>query len=117
MAFDGEVGAVRAGQRSELDDLDRRFGVAHDVAALRGDGDDIRPDLARGRRDLGDHRPLLGRVGLAVAAGGQREGAERGQERSEEHTSELQSLMPISYAAFCLTKTSAKTTKENKTQY
>src|SRR3546814_8218383 len=28
----------------------------------------------------------------------------RGQQRSEEHTSELQSLMPISYAVFCLKK-------------
>src|SRR3546814_1328024 len=27
------------------------------------------------------------------------------RDRSEEHTSELQSLMPISYAVFCLTKT------------
>src|SRR3546814_2106187 len=33
------------------------------------------------------------------------------QARSEEHTSELQSLMRISYAVFCLTK------KKNKTQY
>src|SRR3546814_3433309 len=29
--------------------------------------------------------------------------------RSEEHTSELQSLMRISYAVFCLTKTNNKT--------
>src|SRR3546814_3549397 len=29
---------------------------------------------------------------------------EAGQERSEEHTSELQSLMRISYAVFCLKK-------------
>src|SRR3546814_9996990 len=40
-----------------------------------------------------------------------------GQGRSEEHTSELQSLMRISYAVFCLTK---KTTdiqdKDKKTQ-
>src|SRR3546814_6282742 len=28
-----------------------------------------------------------------------------GQDRSEEHTSELQSLMRISYAVFCLNKT------------
>src|SRR3546814_7454496 len=28
----------------------------------------------------------------------------RGQDRSEEHTSELQSLMRLSYAVFCLTK-------------
>src|SRR3546814_3805649 len=30
--------------------------------------------------------------------------ADRRQERSEEHTSELQSLMRISYAVFCLKK-------------
>src|SRR3546814_1907388 len=36
-------------------------------------------------------------------------GAARGEGRSEEHTSELQSLMRISYAVFCLTK-------KNKTQ-
>src|SRR3546814_4589484 len=30
--------------------------------------------------------------------------AQRGEIRSEEHTSELQSLMRISYAVFCLTK-------------
>src|SRR3546814_2961209 len=35
----------------------------------------------------------------------------RGYERSEEHTSELQSLMRISYAVFCLKK------KKNKEQY
>src|SRR3546814_8121534 len=29
---------------------------------------------------------------------------ERGRQRSEEHTSELQSLMRISYAVFCLKK-------------
>src|SRR3546814_9671425 len=34
--------------------------------------------------------------------------------RSEEHTSELQSLMRISYAVFCLKK---KTHKNQKTQY
>src|SRR3546814_4181826 len=33
----------------------------------------------------------------------------RGQRRSEEHTSELQSLMRISYAVFCLKRKKAKT--------
>src|SRR3546814_5015252 len=33
-------------------------------------------------------------------------------ERSEEHTSELQSLMRISYAVFCLKKKTIKRTKE-----
>src|SRR3546814_3735749 len=59
---------------------------------------------------------LLGRVQLApqpvqltqlVAGGPHRrslEVAQRGASRSEEHTSELQSLMRISYAVFCLKK-------------
>src|SRR3546814_3805906 len=33
-----------------------------------------------------------------------------GEDRSEEHTSELQSLMRISYAVFCLKKKKTKTT-------
>src|SRR3546814_9219751 len=38
--------------------------------------------------------------------------------RSEEHTSELQSLMRISYAVFCLKKKTTKTpTLENEQQY
>src|SRR3546814_4697561 len=37
----------------------------------------------------------------------------RRRRRSEEHTSELQSLMRISYAVFCLKKKHTKTTKKN----
>src|SRR3546814_1644913 len=42
--------------------------------------------------------------------------AERGgiQPRSEEHTSELQSLMRISYAVFCLKKKTMTTTNMNE---
>src|SRR3546814_10350412 len=36
--------------------------------------------------------------------------------RSEEHTSELQSLMRISYAVFCLKKKNKITNKNNKTE-
>src|SRR3546814_3917112 len=36
--------------------------------------------------------------------------------RSEEHTSELQSLMRISYAVFCLKKKKQKTTTYNRTR-
>src|SRR3546814_6465684 len=43
-------------------------------------------------------------VDLAVEQGGNVEGAVAGEIRSEEHTSELQSLMRISYAVFCLKK-------------
>src|SRR3546814_7055436 len=44
--------------------------------------------------------------------GGER--AAIGGDRSEEHTSELQSLMRISYAVFCLKK---KNTKNKQTQH
>src|SRR3546814_2249011 len=48
-----------------------------------------------------------------IAVGPQSDEApgQRGQGRSEEHTSELQSLMRISYAVFCLKK-KKKTTKQ-----
>src|SRR3546814_10724335 len=38
-------------------------------------------------------------------------GADRTDQRSEEHTSELQSLMRISYAVFCLKKKKKENTK------
>src|SRR3546814_18275336 len=44
------------------------------------------------RNDIGDRSDLSGGHGVA------------GGDRSEEHTSELQSLMRISYAVFCLKK-------------
>src|SRR3546814_1477397 len=61
-----------------------------------------------------------GRDGLDVACGEgalrirtlQREGGKAITARTEEHTSELQSLMRISYAVFCLTK---KKKQRNKT--
>src|SRR3546814_6764572 len=68
--------------------------------------------LFRSRR-LGGARPgrtgrMAGGVdrasrGVAAAAGGL--ARKRATERSEEHTSELQSLMRLSYAVFCLKKT------------
>src|SRR3546814_10430311 len=46
--------------------------------------------------------PLYGTDGLALLAAG---ASVEAAFRSEEHTSELQSLMRISYAVFCSTKT------------
>src|SRR3546814_10766466 len=61
----------------------------------------------------GNHRKMAAdvaiddvEIGTAHAAGGY---------RSEEHTSELQSLMRISYAVFCLKK--KKTTQHNTTTH
>src|SRR3546814_9011559 len=42
--------------------------------------------------------------------------AEAEYRRSEEHTSELQSLMRISYAVFCLKKKNINTNKEQNTR-
>src|SRR3546814_7882614 len=44
-------------------------------------------------------------------------GAMRSGRRSEEHTSELQSLMRISYAVFCLKKKTQKTSTKHREQY
>src|SRR3546814_5661022 len=71
-----------------------------DAPALQGDRGTARPALGAGTA-----RP--GRAGSGAGPGGERlvllwqAGARL---RSEEHTSEVQSLMRISYAVFCLTK-------------
>src|SRR3546814_4815998 len=51
-----------------------------------------------------------------VLLGGEKRRASRGRGagRSEEHTSELQSLMSISYAVFCLKKNNNTTLKQKK---
>src|SRR3546814_1134222 len=63
----------------------------------------------RPRRRVGQHL----RPGRADRAGGAARaalaGPAEGAGRSEEHTSELQSLMRISYAVFCMTKKQAIT--------
>src|SRR3546814_9643597 len=57
-----------------------------------------RPDPARRRaHELLHHRPDTGQSAV-------RRGDPGSDHRSEEHTSELQSLMRISYAVFCLKK-------------
>src|SRR3546814_3073895 len=60
-------------------------------------------------------------VDLALAQAGAellaRVGARRGaNQRSDEHTSELQSLMRLSYAVFCLKKKNITTTRTSSTE-
>src|SRR3546814_4880350 len=66
-------------------------------SALAQDDDVDRGNVAR--RPF--HAVPVGRIDLAVEQSGQIAAFGR---RSEEHTSELQSLMRISYAVFCLKK-------------
>src|SRR3546814_4371689 len=79
-------------------------------------------DRAQRRHELLDHRQAaVARRRLRVAgdealddAVFQRVEADHGQARSEEHTSELQSLMRISYAVFCLKKKTQQHTKARR---
>src|SRR3546814_8301259 len=95
-ADDGHVGAAEQVDRAPR--VDQR-----DI--LRG-GDDYRA----GGLVLLDHRQLH-------VAGPRRQIEHQyvGITRSEEHTSELQSLMRISYAVFCLKKKPDKTQTTHKT--
>src|SRR3546814_3035187 len=84
------------------------------------DGGDEEPEGAA-------RRPQQGREGEQHAEGGgdalaaleaqpdREEMADHRAERSEEHTSELQSLMRISYAVFCLKKKKTKQTPTKRT--
>src|SRR3546814_6311823 len=65
------------------------------------------PRFGRGARGRDDRaaRPRLARRAAP------RSGRPRARRRSEEHTSELQSLMRISYAVFCLKKKKQETLK------
>src|SRR3546814_4813073 len=54
-----------------------------------------------GGREPGDAEPAGGHMADSARGDAGRAG---GRDRSEEHTSELQSLMRISYAVFCLKK-------------
>src|SRR3546814_5509448 len=84
-----------------------------------------RRDLARSRGDRHAGRPARPRpLARAAARRCARRPAPKGraepalfEPRSEEHTSELQSLMRISYAVFCLKKKKKLTTSQNKSTH
>src|SRR3546814_6363500 len=65
-----------------------------------------------GHRKDSHKMPAAGPLGLPRLAQGKTRAG--GQDRSEEHTSELQSLMRISYAVFCLKKKKKRTKKLQK---
>src|SRR3546814_2584458 len=100
-----EVGEVRRadGEGVALDvEVDLQQGAARRV---RGQLEEARGGARRDRQP-GEHGqapvaaagPALGVVAADRAGGRPRVGA---RQRSEEHTSELQSLMRVSYAVFC----------------
>src|SRR3546814_2116473 len=85
----------------------REAGAEHDVGGAGHDRTHHRAELARVVLEVGvlDDHDLSGRLGEAPPQRGPLAPVRALLDRSEEHTSELQSLMRISYAVFCLTKT------------
>src|SRR3546814_1460686 len=90
--------------------------VAQLGAGLVGGGDDLGLlfAVAVERLLVDRHHSLEGPgelldLGDRLALHGRRHHRRRRLARSEEHTSELQSLMRISYAAFCLKKKNTRT--------
>src|SRR3546814_6435541 len=91
--------AVTPAQEREIEQLAQRAARARETGIGHLFVDDVVDDAMRQRRDAGGPTPKV---------------------RSEEHTSELQSLMRISYAVFCLTKKNTKQpihTSTKKTHY
>src|SRR3546814_9162455 len=103
--------------------VDAALVVVHIAGIARLAADALEPERARVRiqvRDPGDVPVARGDLALALAGGEvvQVQVAPVGVltepdelVRSEEHTSELQSLMRISYAVFCLKKKNESSTK------
>src|SRR3546814_961582 len=85
---DAQRGAREAGHRGEPEEL-----VCREIEA----------DAGQARDDHAPHHP-------------DGEGQHQAIGRSEEHTSELQSLMRISYAVFCLKNKHSESTRKHKTQ-
>src|SRR3546814_10632266 len=105
--------------------LSRRDGVDTAVEA-RQDRSRVDAVFAAGAQSDGLHQRHRDRFGIDAGIHRDRQGAGRGAvlfarhrwaavslfgERSEEHTSELHSLMRISYAVFCLKKKKQKNIK------
>src|SRR3546814_1841998 len=64
----------------------------------------VRSSARRGRGPGPDAARFRDRAGRKDHQGSRQDARSRNRARSEEHTSELQSLMRISYAVFCLKK-------------
>src|SRR3546814_6144921 len=82
--------------------LFRSSGRARRKPDGRGHSPETRCGIVRGRAEQGS------------SSNPQEAGMAEGTGRSEEHTSELQSLMRISYAVFCLKKKKSKTQQLHK---
>src|SRR3546814_2686040 len=113
-------GWLHTGDVGHLDDRGRLVITDRKKDIIVNDkGDNVAPQRVEGMLTLqpeilqamvhGDRRPHL--VGLVVPDPDWTQEWAAAHGRSEEHTSELQSLMRISYAVFCLKKKNTNETK------
>src|SRR3546814_5720682 len=77
------------------------LGIVAVIAMVASQGTDILPNVALVTFNGATNFPLLA-IPLFILAGAIMNASGISHRRSEEHTSELQSLMRISYAVFCL---------------
>src|SRR3546814_4918017 len=103
------AGKARGKYENEREALARRFRIQYGSEGIGADGEgqgNVQPIFVGAFDTVAALRSnIAGLVVLAALAGLGAVGAWIGDAgRSEEHTSELQSLMRISYAVFCLTK-------------
>src|SRR3546814_8592816 len=101
---------LRGSARTIWTTLDEKAQVATRTSLARPDSPLYRGQSVGGRqaRDCQAFRAARRRQDRAQGAA---QGHDRRGARSEEHTSELQSLMRISYAVFCLKKKTNKATR------
>src|SRR3546814_10268917 len=105
---------------SDVCSSDLRHGIDGSFRAIRPDAiEQVHADIiaelhgiGAAEQEVGDHKELgdLQRPPRRPEEDAGEGPVEGGPQRSEEHTSELQSLMRISYAVFCLKKKKKKTT-------
>src|SRR3546814_9573367 len=88
----------RSEVRRTADKVSRQRGALNGLTRLHDENTAI---IVQASRYVGQAKELLAELGVNVET----------EARSEEHTSELQSLMRISYAVFCLKKKNK--TKQN----
>src|SRR3546814_4119898 len=116
-------GTTRATRTDTLFPYTTLFRADHEGRRSRGDEESARAEpgarrgLSRPPRARLSRRvqPLAGAVAQAAGLAIRRPRAVGG--RSEEHTSELQSLMRISYAVFCLIKNTPSSTPRPTTPH
>src|SRR3546814_10796497 len=101
--------------RSAHHGVDAEVGDQRPIGGLVDQSDRAAAAVALGEQRGQDvHLVVVGHRDDCVRRGGVGLLQDLGVERSEEHTSELQSLMRISYAVFCLKKTNNPTRLSSK---